>query len=147
LAEYRMMYQNNSVSMRHRIEDAEQTNMSIQIKNGFGPRMIAGMGLIVTGGLLLVQQAGYLQAIDLARSWPLILIAFAIMQLGTTLKDSRQRGWGLLALGDWLFANTMTDWEYAQLSMPILLTGIGAAMVVRSLRQRRKTGHLNRYAT
>jgi hypothetical protein len=121
--------------------------MGIQTKNHFGTRFIAGIGLIITGGVLMVQQAGYLHAIDLGRSWPLILVAFAIMQLATTLKDSRQRGWGLLALGDWLFANTMTDWEYAQYSWPILLTGLGAVLVVRSLRHRGEPAQLNRYAT
>ncbi len=121
--------------------------MSINGKNHLGTRFIAGIGLIITGGLLLVQQAGYLRAIDLGRSWPLILVAFAIMQLATTLKDSTQRGWGLLALGDWLFANTMTDWEYAQYSWPLLLTGLGALMVVRSLRHRDEPAQLDRYAT
>jgi|SRR5271163_4771211 len=109
--------------------------MSTQTKDRFGTRFIAGLGLMLTGGLLLVQQAGYLHVIDLARSWPLILIAFAIMQLATTLNTPRQRGWGLLALGDWLFANTMTDWGYAQFSWPVLLTGLGAAMVFRALRR------------
>jgi hypothetical protein len=105
------------------------------------------MGKIYTGGLLLAQQAGYLHAIDLARSWPLILIAFAVVQLAATMKDSVQRGWGLLALGDWLFANTMTDWEYAQYGWPILLTGLGAVMVFRALRHRGEPAQLNRYAT
>jgi hypothetical protein len=109
--------------------------MMFSTKDRFGTRFIAGIGLIITGGLLLVQQAGYLHAVDLGRSWPLIVIAFAIMQLATTLKESPQRGWGLLALGDWLFANTMTDWGYAQYSWPILLTGLGAAMVFRALRR------------
>jgi hypothetical protein len=107
--------------------------MAIPTTDRFGSRFIAGIGLIITGGLLLVQQAGFLHAIDLGRSWPLILIAFAIVQLATSLKESRQRGWGLLALGDWLFANTMTDWGYAQYSWPILLTGLGAVMVFRAL--------------
>jgi hypothetical protein len=110
--------------------------MSIQIKRRFGARFTAGIALMFTGGLLLLQQAGYLHAIDLGRSWPLILIALAIVQLATSIKDSRQRGWGLLAVGDWLFANTMTDWAYAQLSLPILLAGVGAAMIVRAIRYR-----------
>ena len=121
--------------------------MSTQIKERFGTRFIAGVGLIVTGGLLLVQQAGYLHSIDLERSWPLILIAFAIMQLATSLRDSRQRGWGLLALGDWLFANTMTDWGYAQYSWPLLLTGLGAALIIRSVRNRGEPAQLKHYAT
>jgi hypothetical protein len=113
--------------------------MTIPTKDRFGTRFIAGIGLMITGGLLLVQQAGFLHAVDLGRSWPLVLIAFAIMQLTTSLKQSRQRGWGLLVLGDWLFANTMTDWQYAQYSWPILLTGLGAVMVFRALRRSGET--------
>ncbi|HWX81440.1 MAG TPA: hypothetical protein VNZ02_15165 [Steroidobacteraceae bacterium] len=59
----------------------------------------------------------------IARGWPIILIASAILRLGTSIKESRQRGWGLLLLGDWLFANTMTNWAYAEISGPIILTG------------------------
>jgi hypothetical protein len=115
--------------------------MSIQIKEPFGTGFIAGAALLVTGGLLLAQQAGYLQAIDIARGWPIILIAFAILQLGTSIKESRQRGWGLLLLGDWLFANTMTNWAYAELSWPIILTGAGALMIIRAIGRR---GELDR---
>jgi hypothetical protein len=109
--------------------------MSIQIKKHYGARFIAGIAMIMTGGLLLLQQAGYLHAINLGRSWPLILIAFALVQLGTSLNKSRQSGWGLLLLGDWLFANTMTDWAYTQIALPILLAGFGAAMMLRAMRR------------
>ncbi len=120
--------------------------MGIQIKRHFGVRFIAGVAMVMTGGLLLLQQAGYLHAINLGRSWPLILIAFAIVQLGTTMNKSRQRGWGLLLLGDWLFANTMTDWAYAQITWAILLTSLGAAMIVRAMRRGSRTARENYFA-
>lgn len=110
--------------------------MSTQIKKFRGTRFIAGGAMMVTGVLLLLQQAGYLHALDIARGWPIILIAFAIVQLGMSINDSRQRGWGLLLLGDWLFANTMTNWAYAQISWPIILTGAGALMIVRAIGRR-----------
>jgi hypothetical protein len=114
--------------------------MSIQIKKPFGTRFIAGGALMVTGGLLLAQQAGYLHAIEIARGWPIILIAFAIAQLGASIHESRQRGWGLLLLGDWLFANTMTNWAYAEVSWPIILTGAGALMIIRAFGRRGELG-------
>ncbi|MGO9933744.1 MAG: LiaF transmembrane domain-containing protein [Steroidobacteraceae bacterium] len=110
--------------------------MSIQIKRTFGRRFIAGGALMITGGLLLLQQAGFLHSIDLARGWPVILIAFAILQLGSSINESRQRGWGLLLVGDWLFANTMTNWAYAQLTWPIILMGLGALMIFRAIGRR-----------
>jgi hypothetical protein len=110
--------------------------MSTQIKKILGTRFIAGGALIVTGSLLLLQQAGYLHAVAVTRGWPMILIAFAIAQLGLSINESRQRGWGLLLLGDWLFANTMTNWAYAQLTWPIILTGAGALMIFRAIGRR-----------
>lgn len=113
--------------------------MSIQIKKTFGTRFVAGSALMVTGGLLLLQQAGYLHMIDIARGWPILLIAFGIVQLGASIKESRQRGWGLLLVGDWLFANTMTNWAYAQLTWPIILTGVGALLIIRAIGSRDKS--------
>jgi hypothetical protein len=107
--------------------------MSIQIKKLNATRLIAGGALTITGALLLLQQAGYLHMIDIARGWPILLIAFGILQLGTSIKESRQRGWGLLLLGDWLFANTMTNWAYAQITWPIILAGAGALMIFRAI--------------
>jgi hypothetical protein len=43
---------------------------------------------------------------------------------------------GLLLLGDWLFANTMTNWAYAEISGPIILTGAGALMIIRAVGRR-----------
>jgi hypothetical protein len=110
--------------------------MSTQIKKFLGTRFVAGGAMIVTGALLLLQQAGYLRALDIGRGWPIILIAFAIVQLGMSINESRQRGWGLLLLGDWLFANTMTNWAYAEISGPIILTAAGALMIVRAIGRR-----------
>ena len=57
---------------------------------------------------------------------------------------------GLLLLGDWLFANTMTNWAYAQISWPIILTGAGALMIIRAIGRRdeldRRDESVQRYA-
>jgi hypothetical protein len=51
--------------------DKRNKPMSIQIKKTYGARFIAGGALVITGGLLLLQQqAGYLHALDIARGWP-----------------------------------------------------------------------------
>jgi hypothetical protein len=42
----------------------------------------------------------------------------------------------LLLLGDSLFANTMTNWAYAQLTWPIILTGAGALLIFRAIGRR-----------
>jgi hypothetical protein len=78
--------------------------MSVQIEKPFGTPRIAGGALIVAGGLLLAQRAGYLHAIDIGRRW--------------------------------LFANTMTNWAYAELYGPIILTGASALMIIRAIGHR-----------
>ena len=85
------------------------------------------------GGLLAAQQMGYLHSVALSHSWPIVIIVLALFQIGSSLKSPRQRGWTLLLFGDWLFANTMTDWTYALFTWPILLAGVGAVMIFRAI--------------
>jgi hypothetical protein len=122
-----------------------------QLNPHFGTRIVSGGALIIAGALLTAQQAGYLQSIALNRSWPLIIVLAALVQLARTMNAPRQRGWALLLMGDWLFANSMTDWTYAQFTWPILLAGVGTAMIVRAVSQRHPIDHEeirgNHYAT
>jgi hypothetical protein len=70
LAEYRMISPVYKGRMLPSI-DKRSKPMSIQIKKTYGARFIAGGALVITGGLLLLQQqAGYLHALDIARGWP-----------------------------------------------------------------------------
>ena len=49
-------------------------------------------------------------------------------------KERHQQGWGLLLAGDWLLANTMTNWTYVQFSVPLLLAGLSLMTIIRGLR-------------
>jgi hypothetical protein len=69
LAEYRMISPVYKGRMLPSI-DKRSKPMSMQIKKTYGARFIAGGALVITGGLLLLQQAGYLHAVDIARGWP-----------------------------------------------------------------------------
>ena len=117
--------------------------MRIQDKENFGARFIAGTALMLSGGLLMLQQVGYLHMLNLHRSWPLLIIVLALVQLGKSMHESRQRGWFLLLFGDWLFANTMTDWAYEQITWPLLLTGFGALMIFRAASHRSNAAREN----
>jgi hypothetical protein len=110
--------------------------MKAEIKHRSDSRLVIGGALILIGALLAIGEAGYLQFLDLNRTWPLFVIALAFVRLYATMNAPRQRGWALLLLGDWLFANTMTDWAYAAVTWPILLTGIGALMIFRAISHR-----------
>ena len=108
--------------------------MNMQIRDLSTGHLLTGGALVTAGVLLLRQSAGLVHAVDLAHGWPLFIIVLAFMQLAATLKERRQQGWSLLLAGDWLLANTMTDWAYVQLSVPVLLAGLGLMTIVRGLR-------------
>jgi hypothetical protein len=107
--------------------------MNARIKDPSTVSLLTGIALVTAGALLTRQPAGLLHSVDLAHSWPLLVIVLAFVQLVTTLRQRHQQGWGLLLAGDWLLANTMTDWAYVQFSVPVLLAGLGLMTIVRGL--------------
>lgn len=108
--------------------------MSARLKDPFTGSLLAGVALVTAGALLARQSVGLLHSADLAHSWPLFVIVLAFVQMVATLKERHQQGWGLLLAGDWLLANTMTDWAYVQYSVPVLLGGLGLITIIRGLR-------------
>jgi hypothetical protein len=108
--------------------------MNARLNNPSTGSLLTGIALITAGALLTRQPAGLLHSVDLAHGWPLFIIVLAFVQMIATLKDRHQQGWSLLLAGDWLLANTMTDWAYVQFSVPLLLAGWGLMTIVRGLR-------------
>jgi hypothetical protein len=108
-----------------------------------GTRLIAGTMLVVVGGALALWNSGLLSAVDLQRSWPLVLIALALAQLAMTMRSPRLRGWGLLLLGNWFFMNTMTDWAYLRFALPLLLAAVDYWIIAGGM-SRAKRSFLNR---
>ncbi len=100
-------------------------------------RRATGATLVLVGGFLTLHEAGLFPRFELARSWPVFIITLAFVKLGATLNARRQEGWGLLFIGDWLFANTMTDWAYVQFSASLLLAAIGVVMMLRAAERNR----------
>jgi hypothetical protein len=112
----------------------ELPDMTMQIRDLSTGHLLTGGALVTAGVLLMRQSVGLVHVVDLAHGWPVFVIVLAFAQLGATLKDRRQQGWGLLLAGDWLLANTMTDWAYVQFSVPVLLAGLGFLTIIRGLR-------------
>jgi hypothetical protein len=108
--------------------------MNARLKDHSTGSLLTGIALVTAGALLTRQNVGLLHSVDLSHSWPLFVIVLAFVQLAATLKERHQRGWGLLLAGDWLLANTMTDWAYVQFSVPVLLAGLGLMTIIRGLR-------------
>src|ERR1700733_12544735 len=109
-------------SMEQRME---RPQMSTRSNDPFTAGLLIGVAL-VTAGVLLLRQSGDLpHTVALAQSWPLFVIVLAFAQMVATVKARHQQGWGLLLAGNWLLANTMTSWAYIQISLPVLLPGLG----------------------
>lgn len=110
--------------------------MSTRSDDPFTASLVIGIGLVTTGVLLMRQSVGLSHSVDLVQSWPLFVIVLALAQMIVTAKERHQQGWGLLLAGDWLLANTMTNWSYVQFSVPVLLAGLGLMSIARGLRDR-----------
>jgi hypothetical protein len=110
--------------------------MALQVNPPVDAPAATGSVLVMAGGVFALQQAGFLQFLDLSRTWPLFLIVLAIIRLGATMNEADQRGWTLLLLGDCLLACTMSGWAYAAFAWPLLLTVIGALMIFRAITHR-----------
>ena len=108
--------------------------MSTPSKDPFTASLLMGVALVTTGALLMRQSVELPNSVDLVRIWPLFVIVLAFAQMVVTVKERHQQGWGLLLAGDWLLANTMTNWAYVQFSVPVLLAGLGLMSIIGGLR-------------
>jgi len=134
LAEYRVILRRRWTACKRPTTNPEFPHMNARFKNPSTGSLLTGIALVTAGGLLTRQSAGLLHSVDLAHGWPLFIIVLAFVQMVATLKERHQQGWGLLLAGDWLLANTMTDWAYVQFSVPVLLAGLGFMTIIRGLR-------------
>lgn len=108
--------------------------MSRRSDDPFTASLLIGVGLVTAGVLLLRPSVDLANSVDLVRSWPLFIIVLAFAQMVATIKERHQEGWGLLLAGNWLLANTMTNWAYIQYTVPVLLAGLGLMSIIRGLR-------------
>lgn len=108
--------------------------MGMRSKDPFTSSLLVGIALATASALLLRQSVVLPHSVDLVRSWPLFVIVLALAQMVATVKERHQQGWGLLLVGNWLLANTMTDWAYMLISIPLLLAALGLITIIRGLR-------------
>lgn len=108
--------------------------MSTRSSDPFTASLLIGVALVTAGVLLMRPSVDLPNSVDLAQSWPLFIIVLAFAQMVATIKERHQQGWGLLLAGNWLLANTMTNWAYIQFSVPVLLAGLGLTAIIRGLR-------------
>jgi hypothetical protein len=112
----------------------ERPHMSTRSNDPFTASLLTGVGLVTTGVLLMRPSGDFTNSVDLVQSWPLFIIVLAFVQMVATIRERHQQGWGLLLAGNWLLANTMTNWAYIKFSVPVLLAGLGLMTIIRELR-------------
>ncbi len=108
--------------------------MSKRSHDPFTTSLLVGVGLVTAGVLLMRPSVDFANSVNLVQSWPLFIVVLAFAQMLATIKERHQQGWGLLLAGNWLLANTMTNWAYIQISVPVLLAGLGLMTIIRGLR-------------
>jgi uncharacterized membrane protein HdeD (DUF308 family) len=141
LAENRVMLERHWASIQIMEQPMERTHMSTQSYDPFTAPLLIGVALVTAGALLMRQPVDLSHSVELAQSWPLFVIVLAFAQMVATIKERHQQGWGLLLAGNWLLANTMTNWAYIQFSVPLLLAGLGLMSIIRGFRD--YIGHLD----
>jgi uncharacterized membrane protein HdeD (DUF308 family) len=112
----------------------ERPRMSTRSNDPFTASLLIGVGLVTAGVLLMRPSVDVSNSVDFVQSWPLFIIVLAFAQMVATIRERHQQGWGLLLAGNWLLANTMTNWAYVQFSVPVLLAGLGLMTIIRGLR-------------
>lgn len=108
--------------------------MSTRSNDPFTVSLLIGVGLVTAAVLLMRPSVDLPNSVDLVKSWPLFIVVLAFSQMVATIKERHQQGWGLLLAGNWLLANTMTNWAYIQFTVPVLLAALGLMSIIRGLR-------------
>jgi hypothetical protein len=112
----------------------ERPHVSTRSNDPFTASLLIGVALVTAGVLLMRPSVNLVNSVDFVQSWPLFIVVLAFAQMVATIKERHQQGWGLLLAGNWLLANTMTNWAYVQFSVPVLLAGLGLMTIIRELR-------------
>jgi uncharacterized membrane protein HdeD (DUF308 family) len=134
LAENQVMLKGCWATIQIMEKRMERPHMSTRSKDPFTTSLLIGVGLVTAGVLLMRPSVDFAHSVDLIQSWPLFIVVLAFAQMVATIKERHQEGWGLLLAGNWLLANTMTNWAYIQFSVPVLLAGLGLMSIIRGLR-------------
>lgn len=108
--------------------------MSPRTSDPFTTTLMVGVALVTAAVLLMRPSVDFANSVNLVQSWPLLIVVLAFAQMVATIKERHQQGWGLLLAGNWLLANTMTNWAYIQFTVPVLLGGLGLMTIIRWLR-------------
>jgi hypothetical protein len=100
------------------------------------PQIVLGLLIVAFGVILTLDNLDYVDAGDILRFWPLLLVAFGLARLvGSDCTSSRVSGGIMVVSGLWLTADDI--WGVPidfQRWWPMFLVAIGALIVFRALK-------------
>ncbi len=100
------------------------------------PQIILGLLIVAFGVILTLDNLEYLDAGNILRYWPLLLVAFGLARiLGTDCTSSRVSGGIMVVVGLWLTADDLfgVPIDFARW-WPMFFVAIGALIVFRALK-------------
>lgn len=102
----------------------------------FSPKLVLGVGIIVMGLVLTLDNLGLVEAHLIFRLWPLILVALGVAKL-------RQEGsggtgaWVLIFVGAFILMANFGHLRLTDALGPLLIVALGILLVVKALKQSR----------
>lgn len=103
------------------------------------PRLIVGLAVALFGVVLVMDRLNLVMAEQVLRWWPAVIVAVGAL----IYKQGRRFGGGangvvVMVIGSWLLLNTLGILKigFWQLFWPLVLIGIGAALVLQALGRR-----------
>ena len=105
----------------------------------FTPRMVFGLAVMAVGLLLLLDNAGLVDARDYWRWWPVLLIAVGLAKVVEAPGGAPRGGLGLALVGALLLLSNLGLLRFRQV-WPILLLLVGGSLVWRSFARPRYAG-------
>jgi len=103
------------------------------------PRLLVGLAIALFGVVLVMDRLNLVIADQVLRWWPAVIVAIgALIYRQTRHVGSGANGVLVMIIGSWLLLNSLGILRvgFWQLFWPLVLIGIGSALVLQAMRQR-----------
>lgn len=102
------------------------------------PTLIIGIAITLLGVIFFLSEAGIPYIGKLSNFWPLTLVAIGYVKLKNNQERSNTGAWLLIGLGTLLLLDQIPGFELDDLLGPMILTGIGVAIILHSIKRQQK---------
>ncbi len=103
------------------------------------PTLIIGITFTLLGIVIFLSEAGVPYAGEFINLWPMAFIALGYLKLKRSQDKGGMGGWALIALGTLLLIDKIPGVDLEDLIGPMIITGIGVAIILHAIRRQRKS--------